>query len=192
MNNLCPLVEHSRVCVAAILNSRRQAWGLGEGSGFFFQDIKIILWHTRVWIYYFKKVPRNWRGSFLKQTLSPSICLQANIQCVFFSPTHVSTCFQWHAHQRRRRWHYYGSLFLVCGDSWVTPVPVFCKMKLCFCTVAPEFWRNLIDTHTCARARTHTRTLQKRRPTVGRERHHTQNVHGNTESYIYGDVLLDW
>jgi len=48
----------------------------------------------------------------------------------FFFATHVSTYFQWHAHQQGHQWHYYGSVFLLRGDSWATPTPVFCKMKL--------------------------------------------------------------
>jgi len=42
MYNLCSLLENSRACVAAILISQQQVWGLQEGEEVF-QNTKIIL-----------------------------------------------------------------------------------------------------------------------------------------------------
>jgi hypothetical protein len=148
---MSPSWEFTSLCGSHI-NQPTTGVGLHEGEEVF-QSIKIILRNMDLLP---QKISRNWRISFLKQNWSPGICIEAEVQWVLLFTTHVSTYFQWHAHQQRRQWHYYGSVFLLRGDSWATPTPVFCKMKLYFCTVPPVFRRRLIDTHT--HTHTHTRT----------------------------------
>jgi hypothetical protein len=67
--------------MAAILISQRQAWVLQEREEVF-QNIKIILRNMDLLP---QKIPRNRRSSFLKQNLSPGICMEADVQWLLFS-----------------------------------------------------------------------------------------------------------
>ena len=122
MSNLCPLVENSRACVAAILISQLQAWGLQEGEEIF-QNIKIILGNVDL-------LPKK-NLTQLKDFVSKAEFIARNLytgKCSMgsFFATHVSMYFQWHAHQQHRQCR----SILLRGDSWATPTSVFCKMKL--------------------------------------------------------------
>jgi len=162
MYNLCPLVENSRACVAAILISQRQARGLQEGEKVF-QNIKIILRNMDLLP---QKIPRNWKVSFLKQNLSPGICIEADVQWVFFSqPT---------SRRISNDMHISNAINDIITDQYfwcvVTAEPhqlQFSARWNYFCTVTPRLWRRLIDTH----ARTRAHILKSTWAHVGCVRH---------------------
>jgi hypothetical protein len=145
MSNLCPLVENSQACVAAILISQRQARGLQEGEEVF-QNIKIILRNMDLLP---QKIPRNWKVTFLKQNLSPGICIEADVQWVLFSqPT---------SRRISNDMYISNAINNIITDQYfccvVTAEPQqlqFSARWNYFCTVTPVLWRRLIDTHAHA------------------------------------------
>jgi len=145
MYNLCSLLENSRACVAAILISQQQVWGLQEGEEVF-QNTKIILGNMDLLP---QKIPRDWKVSLLKQNLSPGICTEANVQWVLFSqPT---------SRRISNDMHISNAINDIITDQYICCVVTaephqlqFSARWNYFCTVTPVFWRRLIDTHAHA------------------------------------------
>jgi hypothetical protein len=130
-----------------------------------------------MWIYYLKKISRNWRISFLKQNLSPGICIQANVQWVLFSqPT--SRCISSDMHISNT-----GNAAVYCCVVTAEPHQLqFSARWNYFCTVTSLFWPRLIDTHARMHASTRVHILKSTWAHMDRVRHQTKN--GNRNRHV--------